>query len=219
MVPVVTIIEKNEMWNFSFILSMPTDIREDERLPLIFFLHGAGERGNDPKDLLRLSFPKSYLDNPPVRAIFVAPQCSGDEVWTMKIKELKCFFDHIIAEYPVDVDRVSLTGLSMGGFGTWDMAQTYPGMFSAIAPVCGSGAGWRCDPLVDMPIRVYHGDKDDIVPVSCSYEIVDRLICLGGNPELTVFHNVWHNAWDYAYRDTNLIEWLVKQNRKDRQKV
>ncbi len=208
-------IYKNEDFAYSFLAYLPEDMQDGEKLPLILFLHGAGERGEDLELLYANGLPKYFKENPPVRAIMVAPQCPAGITWANQIEKLKTFFDKIIATYPVDPDKVTLTGLSMGGFGTWEFAMTYPETFAAIAPVCGGGQAWRCDALLHMPVRAFHGDKDTVVSPTNSYEIVDRLIALGCNPELTVFHNVGHDSWVNAYEKTNVIVWLTQQDKKN----
>ena len=207
-------IYKNGRFEFSFWVYVPEDLQEGEKLPLMLFLHGAGERGEDLELVLKHGLPKYFKESPPVRAIMVAPQCPLGITWINQIEKLKSFFDKILATYPVDLDKVTLTGISMGGFGTWEYAMTYPETFAAIAPVCGGGQAWRCDSLIHMPIRTFHGDKDDVVSPFYSYEMVDTLLRKGGNPELTIFHNVDHNSWEPAYEKTDLIAWLAKQDKK-----
>ncbi len=206
---------KNSEFEYSFWVYIPDDLKENEKLPLMLFLHGAGERGENLDSVLTHGLPKYFKQSPPVRAIMVAPQCPTGITWINQIEKLKIFFDKIIATYPIDTDKVTLTGISMGGFGTWEFAMTYPEMFAAIAPICGGGQAWRCDSLLHMPIRTFHGSKDSVVSPNYSYAIVDRLIAMGGTPEFTIFYNVDHNSWEPAYEKTDLICWLVKQTKKE----
>jgi len=177
---------------------------------LIVFLHGAGERGDDLSLVENHdSLPRFFSEKPSARAIVLAPQCPKDVVWNTLIKELKTFLDEFISEYPVDVKRVSLTGISMGGFGTWEFAMTYPKMLSAIAPICGGGMSWRADALRDMPIKIFHGDSDTVVPIEYSEIMVNKLRAIGKNPEFTVYPGVGHNCWSRAYSDGTLAAWLT----------
>ena len=101
----------------------------------------------------------------------------------------------------------------MGGFGTWEMGVTYPSFFAAIAPICGGGFSWRASALKDMPVWAFHGDADDVVPISYSQTMVDAVNAAGGNAKFTIFPGVNHNSWDPAYLDTNVVEWLLEQKR------
>ena len=170
--------------SLGYILTTPDDIKQGEKLPLIIFLHGAGERGNN-LDLLKVyCIPKLFTKNPEhdgVRAITLSPQCPQEHTWIDFKHELYALFDEIIEKYPVDKDRVSLCGISMGGFGTWELALSQAHRFSAIAPLCGGGMNWRAWYVKDLPIRVYHGKKDDIVPISQSEAMVNSIVLQGGN--------------------------------------
>lgn len=126
---------------------------------------------------------------------------------------MKELIDFIVREYNIDTNRISITGISMGGFGTWEMALTYPNFFAAIAPVCGGGMSWRAGALKNLPIWAFHGDADNVVPIKNSVEMVNAVIAAGGNAKLTVFHNVTHNSWDEAYTSSNVVEWLVSKCR------
>jgi predicted peptidase len=118
----------------------------------------------------------------------------------------------MIETYNADVDRVSLTGISMGGFGTWFTALAAPEKFSCIAPVCGGGMPWAASTL-KMPIRAFHGDKDTVVSPSQSIDMIDQAQKTNPDALLTLYHNVGHNSWDYAYTD-GLIAWLISNSRK-----
>ena len=206
---------KNEEFAYSFWTYVPQDLQAGEKLPLILFLHGAGERGEDLDILFNNGAPKCFKENPPVRAILVAPQCPNGITWANQVERLKSFFDKIIATYPVDEDKVTLTGLSMGGFGTWEFATTYPEMLAGIAPICGGGQAWRCDALLHMPIRTFHSDDDPIVSINYTLDFVNRLKAMGANPDFTLLHGLGHDSWTYAYTQTDLFDWLIKQNRKN----
>ena len=188
---------------------------QKEKLPLIVFLHGAGERGDTPEELPLVrthGIPKLLDDGCGVRCVAISPQCPKGGYWATKTESLLAFVDRMIETYNVDVDRVSLTGVSMGGFGTWFAALAAPDKFSCIAPVCGGGMPWAA-PTLKMPVRAFHGDKDTVVSPSQSIEMIDRLQQTNPDALLTLYHNVGHNSWDYAYNE-GLISWLISNKRK-----
>ena len=149
-----------------------------------------------------------------VDAIVLCPQCPTDRVWNNVVTELKSLVDRVTADFSVNPKKITVTGMSMGGFGTWEMGVSCPEAFAAIAPVCGGGMAWRTDRLKGMPIWVFHGDADTRVNISNSVEMVDAARKNGADVRFTVFSGVEHNSWDPAYLETNLIEWLLKQELK-----
>ena len=191
----------------------------NEKLPLIVFLHGAGERGNGTTELERVKLhglPKYLSEGKEYPAIILAPQCPEGAVWNNLIFALKELIDSVIKNYNVDVNKVSITGLSMGGFGTWEMGISYPELFSAMAPICGGGMSWSCNRLKDIPIWAFHGDMDNVVPLKNSVEMVDAVNKAGGSAKLTILHNVGHNSWEEAYTSSNVVEWLISKSRTTR---
>ena len=197
-----------------YILTMPDNIGNEEKLPLIIFLHGAGERGCELEKLKCYCIPKLFTSNPNYkRAITLSPQCPNEHTWIDFKKELFALFDEIIKSYPVDEKRVSLCGISMGGFGTWELALSEPNRFSAIAPLCGGGMNWRAWYVKDIPIRVYHGRRDDVVPLSQSEAMVNSIRLQGGNVEFTIYDDLSHNCWDRAFEETDLISWLISKSK------
>lgn len=205
----------NGDFTFGYYLYCPQNCNE-EKLPLIVFLHGAGERGNGTTELEKVNvhgLPKYLNEGKEYPAIILAPQCPQGIVWSNLIFSLKELIDNIIESYNVDTDRVSITGISMGGFGTWEMGISYPELFSAIAPVCGGGMSWRCENLKNTPVWAFHGDVDDVVPLKNSVEMVDAVNKVGGNAKLTIFHNVGHNSWEETYTSTNVVDWLISKSK------
>ena len=199
---------------YRYLLSTPDNYDpKTESLPLIVFLHGAGERGTDVNELKKHGIPKLF-DNGfgDLRVVTVAPQCDTGTTWNAQVKELKVFIDYIADEYNIDKNRISLTGISMGGFGTWAMGIEFPGYFSALAPICGgNGMVWLADLLKDVPIRTFHGTADDVVLYSCSVDMVEAVNKAGGNSVLATYEGVGHDVWVQAYEQTDLIEWLMNQ--------
>lgn len=198
------------------VVYVPEDFRDDETLPMMVFLHGAGERGTDPA-LVKIHglgkyAAKGLVD---VRAVIITPQIPDESLtWNNLYEEAFDIIETMAKAYHVDKDRISLTGLSMGGFGTWELGILHPDYFSALAPICGGGMSWRVGALKNVPVRAFHGDADTDVEPCMSLVMVDKLNKLGGKAKLTLFHGVGHNAWEPAYEDTNVIQWLYAQKRQ-----
>ena len=198
---------------YRYLLSTPDNYDpKTESLPLIVFLHGAGERGTDVNELKKHGIPKLFDKGSDLRVITVSPQCDTGTTWNAQVKDLKAFIDHIVEEYNIDKTRISLTGLSMGGFGTWAMGIEFPDYFSALAPICGgNGMVWLAHLLKDIPIKAFHGTEDDVVLYSCSVDMVEAVNKEGGKAELITYEGVKHDSWIQAYEQTDLIEWLMSQ--------
>lgn len=185
-------------------------------LPLIVYLHGAGERGKDISHLYRHGIPKLMKEGTEIPAIVLAPQCPEWCVWDNVVDKVKAIIDCVVEEFGVSSDRICITGSSMGGFGTWMMGLTYPSFFAGIAPIAGGGMSWRTSKLSTTPVLAAHGVIDDVVPITYSRLMVDGVNQNGGNAELIELENYGHNdGIDYAYRNTKVIEWLLKQRRTD----
>ena len=184
-----------------------------KNLPLLVCLHGAGERGNGTSDLNKVNVHgvSRYCSDGTFEldAIVLCPQCPTGTVWNKMTVELKALIDRVAAKYSVDTKKISLTGLSMGGFGTWEMALTYPDYFSCFAPVCGGGMAWRCDALKGKSIWAFHGNDDPTVAFSNSVEMVDKARAFGADVKFTIFDKVGHNSWESAYLDTKVVDWLL----------
>ena len=151
-----------------------------------------------------------------MNAIVLFPQCPADFIWNNMVKELKTIIDSVIEEYGISKDRIVLTGSSMGGYGTWEMAMCYPEMFAAIAPVAGGGVVWRTGKLINTPVLAYHGEKDSTVPMSQSEVMVNSTVSHGGVAELHIIKEKGHNdGIDYAYRETDLIQRLLSYRKID----
>ena len=201
--------------NIDYLLYLPKDISaSDKQWPLVMFLHGVGERGSDLEKVKAHGLPK-LADKQDFPFIIVSPQCP-DRIWwdhPVQIETLNALLDQIIASYPVDPDRVYLTGLSMGGFGTWAFATAHPDKFAAIAPICGGGNPHNVDGLAKLPIWVFHGDNDKVVPISESQEMVDAIKRKGGDIKFTVYPGVGHDSWTETYNNPELYKWMLKHTR------
>ena len=201
-------------YNFEYVTYLPKDYDENKKYPLVFFLHGAGERGIDLDVACRHGFMKHVREeNKDYPFIFVAPQCPHNKYWGCYTESLLAFLDYICDTLPVDLNRVYLTGFSMGGTGTFMLAMAAPERFAAIAPVCGSGIYWYGEVLVDIPVYMYHGDCDDIVPIQESISMLNSINKRGGNAQLKICYGLGHNAWDIAYDGDELTDWLLSHKK------
>jgi predicted peptidase len=196
----------------NYLISIPAnyDTEKDKLFPLMIFLHGAGERGNDI-NLVKKNGPPSFIDSKPdFPLILVSPQCPIGMFWS--VDNLQALYTELIKTYRVDVNRVYLTGLSMGGFGTWAWASAYPKQFAAIAPICGGGEPLFADELIDLPIWAFHGDSDPIVPVKRTIEMVDAVNNKGGKALITIYKGVGHDSWTETYNNQELYDWFLDQS-------
>ncbi|MBB5349799.1 putative peptidase [Haloferula luteola] len=196
-----------------YLLSIPDGEAPEAGWPLIMFLHGAGERGTHVHDVERHGPPKLLAEGKSIPAIVVAPQCSPSTVWNPHL--VKALTDKIAAEESVDSARIYLTGLSMGGFGTWDTATEFPETYAAIAPICG-GAGIRfllLPRIAKTPCWIFHGEDDPVVNVEFSRSAFEALQRLGAPVKLTVYPKTAHDSWTRTYEDPQFWEWLFAQKR------
>jgi len=202
-----------------YLLFLPRDYgREEKPWPLIMFLHGAGERGSDLEKVKVHGPPKIVEKQKDFPFIVVSPQCPEEKWWPGQIDILINLLDDIESRYNVDKDRVYLTGLSMGGYGTWSLACEYPERFAAIAPICGGGQRLLAGKLKDMPIWAFHGAKDKTVPPERSQEMVDAVNSRGGNAKLTIYPDAAHNSWTATYDNKELYDWFLQHRISDRAK-
>ncbi len=192
---------------------------EDEKtegLPLLVYLHGAGERGVNLPHIFRHGVPKLIKEGRELPAIVLCPQCPAEYVWDNVVERVKGIIDAVAAEFAVQKDRICLTGSSMGGFGSFMLAKTYGGFFSAVAPISGGGMSWRACNLVNTPLWAIHGALDTLVPPILSELMVNATVAAGGSARLTLLENKGHNdGIDEAYRNTEVLSWLLAQRRTD----
>jgi len=203
-----------------YLLFLPKDygVDPEKKWPLIFFLHGAGERGDD-LDILRDYGPaKEAEGNPDFPFICLTPQCPDGEVWLTQLEVLKSLLDEVLSSYAVDLDRVYLTGFSLGGFGAWAMVMVYPDTFAAMAPICGGGMVGGIEKLKGLPVWAFHGADDEAVPVEQSQQMVEALKSAGGKAKLTIYPGVGHDSWSQTYENPDLYEWFLKHRRDSERK-
>jgi predicted peptidase len=195
-----------------YLLYLPENYNTSKNFPLILFLHGAGERGVDLEKVKVHGPPKLIANGKSFPFIIVSPQCPENQWWSSEV--LDALLNEIADKYNVDEERIYVTGLSMGGFATWDLAIKYPNRFAAIAPICGGGNFRLAGILKDLPIWVFHGAKDNVVPLKSSQEMVDVLEKSGGNVKFTIYPEAGHDSWTETYNNPELYEWFSKQKRK-----
>jgi predicted peptidase len=185
------------------------------RWPLVLFLHGAGERGHDLDAVKRHGLARALEEDPTERFPFVAisPQCPPGTWWTGHLEALDALLEHATRRHRIDPDRVYVTGLSMGGYGTWALAIAFPTRFAAVVPVCGGGEPERAYRIAHLPAWVFHGALDDIVPLSESEAMVEALRRAGGAPRFTVYPDGGHDSWTATFANPELYRWLLAQRR------
>jgi predicted peptidase len=216
-------------------LFIPDSYDPSKTYPLVLFLHGAGERGTDNTIQLTANNgaavwadPNNQSANP---CFVLAPQCPDNEQWVdtpwglgsydiedvMVSDEILMVMDIINdlkKEFNIDATRIYSTGLSMGGYGTWDINLRYPNVFAAALPVCGAGDPSKAALIASKPIWAFHGDQDNTVPVAADREMIQALKNAGGSPKYSEYSGVGHGAWDPAYAEGTLISWTFAQRLK-----
>jgi predicted peptidase len=210
----------------------PLKVEEGQRYPLVIFLHGAGERGTDNEKQLVHGVPQfaSETHRKSYPCYLIAPQCAADKKWvevdwsamthsTPKepsegMRLLFELLDRFLKDHPVDAKRVYLTGLSMGGYGTWDAIARRPDFFAAAVPVCGGADEATADKVKHVPLWVFHGAKDTVVKPEHSRTMVAALEKAGMKPKYTEYPDVAHDSWNPAYKDPEMYKWLFAQRRK-----
>ena len=185
-----------------------------QRWPLMLFLHGAGERGDDLQLVKRHGVAKIVEEQPAFPLLVVSPQCPPTEAWAPE--PLLALLDDIEQHYDVDPERLYVTGLSMGGFGTWAVAIAAPDRFAAIAPICGGGDPSRVGVLRHLPVWAFHGARDPLVPLQRTVEMVEALRQCGGNVRFTVYPEAGHDAWTATYANPELYAWFLAHTRPQR---
>lgn len=208
---------------------IPESPEKGKKYPLVIHFHGAGSRGND--NLRQITWIKLFAEkqmqaeNP---CFIVAPQCPAEKRWvdadwhqpkhkmpeaTQEMSMAMDIISKVIAENPVDTERIYLTGQSMGGFAVWDILCRKPEMFAAAVPVCGGADEIKAELIKNVPVWAFHGVKDKTVNVIRSRNMIEALKSAGGNPRYTEYEEVAHNAWEFAYKEDGLMEWLFQQKK------
>lgn len=207
-----------------YLLALPDDYDSRESWPLVLFLHGAGERGNDVNKVKIHGPPKLVEAGQKFPFILVSPQCPAQAEGPDGRRRrggwdpvaLTALLDDISARYHVDANRVYVTGLSMGGYGTWALAAHTPYRFAAIAPICGGGNPDTCGRIAAIPAWVFHGAKDNVVPIARSEDMVNGLKAAGAEPKFTVYPDAQHDSWTETYNNPELFTWLLSHSLEER---
>ncbi|WP_438493946.1 dienelactone hydrolase family protein [Paenibacillus sp. IHBB 3054] len=200
----------NQHLKLPYLLYLPHLLKQNgEPLPVILFLHGRDQRGDDLELLKIRGIPQLIEQRDDFPFIVISPQCPDHFIWPDIFKEVMAILDEITRTQPVDLSRIYLTGLSMGGYAVWDLAMENPARFAAIAPVCGSGSQEQVHLLRDVPVWAFHGAHDDVVPATDAAETVQALIAAGGIAKLTLYPEGDHDAWSETYNNPELYAWFL----------
>ena len=226
----------NETYRYQ--VYVPRDWSKSRKWPVILFLHGAGERGDDGFVQTEVGVGgaiRRYVDRFP--AVVVMPQCRKNLWWTQDVMQEQALaaFEQSVKEFNGDSDQFYLTGISMGGYGSWSIAAKHPGKFAALVPICGGirpparvqipDTNNSTDPNVNpyaetarkigkTPVWIFHGGADPVVPPDESRKMNEALKAAGGNVKYTEYDNVGHNSWDKAYAEPELMKWMLAQSSK-----
>ncbi len=220
-------LKRNEELEINYLLFLPKgyDASSPKRWPLILFLHGSGERGTNVWKVATHGPPEKVTSEPDFPVILVSPQCPDGEIWSND--KLLALLDEITRNYAVDKSRTYLTGLSMGGYGTWNLGLSHPELFAAIAPICGGGefispylsSRDKPEALQTLGIWAFHGAKDPVVPLAETERMVELTKKLGmKDVKLTVYPEAGHDAWTETYKNPELYKWLLEHKRTKSEK-
>lgn len=201
----------NHKIELDYLIALPDQYATKEKWPLVLFLHGAGERGANLELVKKHGPPKLIEGGKSFPFITVAPQCPRDRWW--EPVSLAALLDEIETKYKVDSRRIYVTGLSMGGFGTWSLAAHSPERFAAIIPICGGGDRFSVPYQIQnrIPIWAFHGAKDTVVPLDRSEELVEAFKKYNAEFKMTVYPDAGHDSWTETYENDELYQWMLSQ--------
>lgn len=212
--------EIKEEISYNYLAFVPKGYSDGKKWPLMIFLHGAGERGTDINKVTVHGPPKIAKTNPEFPFVLISPQCASGQRWEKD--KVMALLDHAISKYNVDTNRIYLTGISMGGYGTWDIASTYPERFAAIVPICGGGqtidlklsSREKRKAFENLGIWAFTGAKDQVVPVEESQRMVDAFKSAGAKDvQFTIYPEANHDSWTETYNNPKVFEWFLKHTR------
>ena len=205
---------------------------KDGKVPLILFLHGIGERGSDNAAQLKHGVAELIaFAGANGGAVIIAPQCPENDMWVTGIepkdpthvmpaepsppmKLTLALVNEKIEKMPVDPDRVYVTGLSMGGYGTWDIILRRPKLFAAALPICGAGDPTLASVIKGIPVMIAHGSADSVIPVARAHDMAAALKACGGNVQYREYEGVDHDSWTQTYADRDILKWMFDQRRQ-----
>jgi predicted peptidase len=203
---------KDKSQGYDYLLYKPSSKPSKGKWPLLIFLHGRGERGSN-LNLVKKHGPAKIVESKDLPFVIASPQCPRTDLW-WKPEIVTGLVDELLQKHPIDPDRVYLTGLSQGGFGTWATAARFPDKFAAVAPICGGGKTEWAKKYDSLPIWNFHGDADRVVPVRLSRVMVEAIKKAGGEIKHTEYPGVGHDSWTKTYRNPKLYEWFLSHSKK-----
>lgn len=212
--------EKQVPVKLDYLLYLPADYKPDgdKKWPVIMFLHGSGERGTDIEKVKVHGPPKLLANNTDLAIknfIVISPQCPPDQR-SWDAQAVMSLLDEVTSKHNVDKDRIYLTGLSMGGYGTWEILSRYGDRFAAAAPICGGGNPSAARRMRSVPLWVFHGEKDPVVPISQSEDMVEALKKAGAEPKFTRYPEAQHDSWTMTYNNPELYAWFLEHKLSER---
>ena len=208
---------KTDDGDAKYVVFVPKDYNGEKAVPVILFLHGAGSTGDDGDKQIKGGLAKAIRDKKEIFPFLVVFPQSHQKGWGANgpsAKRALAILDQVQKDYKTDPKRVYLTGLSMGGFGTWSLAAAHPDKWAAIVPICGGGDPKQAEKIKHIPCWCFHGDADPTVKVERSREMIKALKDAGGEPRFDEYAGVDHNSWDRAYATPELYTWFLKHAAK-----
>ena len=214
-------VEVTDVRGYKALVLVPSNTGEtiNGKFPAILFLHGIGESGNDLNRLKQNGFPRVLEGDQQFPFIFIMPQCPSSTEWYYtnadNITAMRNFLDDILSRFPIDSSRLYITGLSMGGIGSWYFAIKIPERFAALVPVSFRGDGWSSAPAKDIPVWAFHGAKDGVIPPTKAQELVDQFKAVGGSIRFDMYPNGSHDAstWGVTYNNPDVYDWMLRKKK------
>ena len=201
----------NSEIELDYYLYFPNHYKKNNLFPLLLFLHGAGERGQNLEKVKAHGIPKRIDDGIDFPFIIVAPQCPDGVWWPhgKNVDTVLSLIKSLVNNFKINPRQIYGTGLSMGGFGVLELASINPKLFAAIIPICGGIIRNKLSNLYNLPIWLFHGDKDEVVPVESSILIYKWLKKYNKNIRITIYENVTHDSWTQTYENQEIYDWLL----------
>lgn len=197
---------------YSAWIFLPANYQKDDTYwPVMIYLHGASYRNKEMEDIKQNVPIENIKQNGDLPFIVIAPKCPSGQRWSTY--HLKLLLDEAIKKYPIDESRIYMTGMSLGGFGTWEFACRYPERLAAAAPVCGGGKPDQAAAMKNVPVWAFHGDRDSVVPYRRTKSMVEALERVGGNVKFTCLPGQGHNIGSKVYSNHELYDWMLEHSR------
>ncbi len=198
-----------EMQGLKTVIRYPNGFEKGKKYPVVFFCHGAGSRGNNTNVLLNNPFFRCTEIHEDFPFVMVAPQCPGNSWFDIFETLQKIAIDVANADY-ADSEHIYLMGVSMGGYGSWQLAMSRPEIFAAMVPICGGGMYWNAGTLANIPVWAFHGKLDTCVYPEESEKMVKAVNAHGGSARLTIYPDCGHDAWTYTFKNPEVFKWLLE---------